>query len=220
MTEDFTTYTEVDPDGVVTVTATKVEVTAMLRGTNSYVYDDKGAGHFSGDFEHLLEGYMSSSSVNYSRWGIWGLSDLTNYEYDNSNGQEVGDFVSLLIKTGGYFVIDIGQDGYATYDRSVTLNKDTVYYLKIKRVGTTFYCYIYSDSARTTLVDTLSCSVTVRSYQYIYACCPEGGATGLAVYGYCQNLDLQEAAPSGRISRYVDLAGLGGQGQMVFNPLT
>jgi len=29
-----------------------------------------------------------------------------------------------------------------------------------------------------------------------------------------------QSAPSGRISRYVDLVGLGGQGQMVFNPLT
>jgi hypothetical protein len=72
----------------------------------------------------------------------------------------------------------------------------TVYYLKIKRdeaVGTygTLYCYIYSDSARTTLLDTLTVTLhtSKKDFQYIYGFNNSADAS-TNISGYSENLDL------------------------------
>jgi hypothetical protein len=89
------------------------------------------------------------------------------------------------------------NDGY------VTASTDTLYYLTIERdegIGTygTIYVYIYSNSGRTTLVDTLSVLVEAATidYRYIYGTVNYvvGGASVFT--GYTQNLDL---APSGPV---------------------
>src|SRR3972149_712527 len=52
--ENFTTYTEVDPNSRITVTSTKVSAAGLKRNESAYVYSDKGVNHFSADWGHLL----------------------------------------------------------------------------------------------------------------------------------------------------------------------
>ena len=181
-------WTENDVPGVITVMANRATAAAFTRGDNSYFYRDMGAGHFAGNLDHDLTVFYSSTSANLGRWGVWGLSNVTNYEYGTGGSQNQGLFVALLTTAGGNFYIDIGQNNYAVSDRSIPLNKDQEYFLTIKRTGTLFSCNIYSNAARTILVDTISCAVSMVAYRYIYAAFPEGGSTGSPAYGYCDCL--------------------------------
>jgi len=50
--EDFSTYTEEDPETLVTVTSSRVTWAGTAPNNVAYVCDDKTADHFDGDFTH------------------------------------------------------------------------------------------------------------------------------------------------------------------------
>jgi len=123
---------------------------------------------------------------------VWALSnELGNDYYDFTAFQGV----SLRSKsTGTHYELrlwDIGGGGLsAEYD----ISADTVYYLTIKREGTTLTCKVYNNSARTNLLTTLTvnnCAET--TWRYIYATFGHGAAGEEFISGYCEKLDLQEA---------------------------
>jgi len=193
--EDFTTYTEVDPNDHITVTASKVTWTNLNRDEDAYVYKDMGVDHFDGDFEHLLEMQLDSTGGSYNIPAlVWGVSnDIDDIESWTSgllcrqalNANDPTERCAIDEKEGG--VSD-----------QVSIAASTPYYLKIKRdesAGTygTLYCYIYTDADRTNLHATLSISLTVKGdYRYLYAACSaNNGYTDRVISGYMQNLDLQ-----------------------------
>ena len=61
-TQDLTLWTEVDGGGNLTVTAPKADVVTQSNNVDNYVYDDRGAGYYSGDFDHDFELYVSAAS--------------------------------------------------------------------------------------------------------------------------------------------------------------
>ena len=190
--EDFTTYSETDPTSKITVTSTKVDVAAIPEEDDAFVVDDKGVGHFDGDFEHLTEFYLNSSTTN-------GISALM-WQLANS---------ATMVSTGGgphQFVRAYDDStpqacaGDATAQDCVNWNTDTLYYCIVERdesIGTygTLYCYFYTDSGRTTLAFTSTQTLAVAKYdwRYIYAFSNYGNSVGSYVWtGYSQNFDLQE----------------------------
>ena len=76
--------------------------------------------------------------------------------------------------------MDIYVDGGST---------SNLLYFTFKREGTTATCDIYSDSGRTTLVDSLSITCETGTKQYLYAI-NVWGETGqtTTITGYVQNL--------------------------------
>ncbi len=75
----------------------------------------------------------------------------------------------------------------------------TQYYCTIERTSVTaIELRIYSDSGRTTLIDTLTQSIPSEvSYRYIYsAMSTNSGHSGRIITFDSENLDLQEAGPS------------------------
>lgn len=48
--EDFTTYSEVDPNNRLSYTTSRLTITGMQRDEDCYAYDDKGLNNFSGNF--------------------------------------------------------------------------------------------------------------------------------------------------------------------------
>lgn len=202
---DFTTFTEVDPGTKIAVTSTKIDVTTMLDSDDARVYKDMGAGHFAGDFEHLITVYVNSSTVNGLANLVWGVSNTTTDEVTNLGSN--GHWLRMYDENGTNGSLAFREmDGGAAYDdgTGLTLSLNTPYYLKCKRdeaVGTygTVYVYIYSDSGRTTLVDTLSIAVhsSTKDYQYVYAYAGWGSEAGAYSWtGYTENLDLQESTTS------------------------
>jgi hypothetical protein len=201
--EDFTTYTEEDPNNRITVETSKVTFTNLTRAEAAYVYKDKGVDHFNGDFEHLLTVNSISSSGEYPFTSFWGLSN------------DIGAYNVLAEAGKSWIIIDIyhnpvnprieireSDGGTVYYEITSYYSPNTPYYLKIKRdesVGTygTLYCYIYSDAARTTLIDTLEMALhtSKKDYRYIYAVQSMGLAGDPYMSGYSENLDLGEEEP-------------------------
>lgn len=203
MAEDFTTYTEADPDSQITKTATRCTWTDLERDTDSWLYDDKGLNHFASDFEHLIDCFLTASD-NLGYVHFWMLTqDVRDAHWQQLNGEAFSCVfhrdsggthrIYLLVAHGGAW-----EDNDA-YICAITTN----YYLKLKRVEgapTTLQCFVYDAATRLVgdLLDTLNCSPsTDEDFQNIFACNVYKTGTTQKQSGYCQNLDLQEAPPAG-----------------------
>jgi len=192
-TEDFTTYTEQDEGADLTVTSTRVTGTSMeTNGDKFYVQKDFGASHFT-DFSHLLTVTQTADSTD-SLWGVWAMGNVSGDLEDlNVNGTGLQLFYLDNDQLGIY---DISTD---SYDESTGLSNSTVYYLTISRSGTTFTCQIYSNSGRTTLVDTISITSVSTAFRYLKVVAGlDIAGVGKTASGYVENLDVQEAAGSAR----------------------
>ena len=193
-TEDLTTYTKVDPNSRFTVTASKVIATGICRNEEAYVYKDKGASHFSGDFSHLLSVYPNSTT-NQSMCGIWALTNTIGA--DNSTTRASNNIQLFLYYHDGQCYL-YGREWYTgnNYDASQALNNATEYYLTIARVGTAWTCKIYNavDRAVEHLVATLSLNLhSTEAYRYIYTLRSQDDGAGASAYScFDENLDLQE----------------------------
>lgn len=194
--EDLTTYTERDLGSNLTVTAPKVAFASLPRNVSSYVYADKGVNHFSGDYEHLIDVELTSF-LSYPVINMWCLANLIGDRYDLQVTQS-GDMHSVSFITGTpVMYLQEHVAGSATSD-SYNASTGTTYYLKIKRdeaVGAngTLYNYIYLDSDRTILTDTLSVALNEKEdFRYIYCVQSYNDGSALHGTGFAQNLDLQE----------------------------
>lgn len=192
-TEDLTTYTEVDPNSDLTVTASKIQVDTMGSNYDVYLRADKGVDHF-GDFEHLVTAeFTSNNGTTYCLNGYWGLTSSAGIVslVDMNTANE--GLLAYEIWTGS--VIELVLKDYTNDNVDIWTGASfaTPYYMTIERFSTTLTCKIYSDSSRTTLVDTLSITCSTDLYRYIFATMGHGETTsGRAYSGYVDNLDLQE----------------------------
>jgi len=199
-TEDFTAYTEVDPSSHISKTSATITFSGVTKDEEAYVYYDHGANHFDGDFEHLIDvAITGASSATSSAVFCWSLQNVVDEMW--TLGQNSGDILcAFLYYTSSEYRIylrevdggDITQDYYVC-------SVSTVYYMKIKRdedVGTygTLYCYIYDDSDRTNLVDTLSVELNTskKDFRYGFALNTTDSGDGSTMSGTVSNLDLQE----------------------------
>jgi|GEM_PF-1428486 len=198
--EDFTTYTEVDPNSHITVTASRVAYAGLSTSEDAYVYKDKGVDHFAGDYEHLATVLIDAVTGDGLVFN-WVLANLINdmKGIADAAGDYNGAATRYTNSDTSYKVSLYERVGASAYSDVYVGAVDTIYYLKIKRdegVGTygTLYCYIYSDAARTNLLDTLTLTLHEKEdFRYIYACNSYNNASGFTITGYTENLDLQEA---------------------------
>lgn len=181
--EDFTTYTEVDPNTHITVAANELDLADLARNEDAYVYDDKGAGHF-GDFEHLVDIQILSTSGAGSLSAPWGVSNNIN----DVLAWATGLYIRLNGGTGEIRLVEVNGGSFDTYAGA----RDTWYYLTIERSDTTLTCKIYSDASRTILVDTLSVTCLTTTYRYVYGCASYNSGHANAYDGDVDQLDLQE----------------------------
>ena len=75
--EDLTTYTEVDPGTVLSITASTVTISDMDRDIDAYLYKDFGVAYF-GDFNFNFEAQYDSTSQILSIGGLVGVSNNIN----------------------------------------------------------------------------------------------------------------------------------------------
>ena len=204
--ENFSGYTEVDPNTKITKTSTRVTWVGLTRVEDAYVYKDKTANYFDGDFTHQL----TVNSVDLTAPAGQATNIAICWAVGNTIGswQDVddasGDQLHLYIRvegTGSKHKFLLGElDGGAAYNSATDLQiaGNTPYYLKITRdesVGTygTLYCYVYSNPARTTLVGTLSLTLhtSKKDFRYLYAMQSLGAAAaGFDHDGYTENLSI------------------------------
>lgn len=155
--EDFTTYTEVDeysgtPPGHVSKTQATCTALTLRRDETSYIYKDKGIGHFDGDFEHTLETRVTESSASLAQWAIWALWVLT--VGDIKDGDDANDEGFLVrwrrdsVSADYYLELTEFKNGNDFSHTSIALSIETTYYLTIARAGGQITCKIYDNLSK------------------------------------------------------------------------
>ncbi|MCK5602346.1 hypothetical protein KAR91_10765 [Candidatus Pacearchaeota archaeon] len=210
--ENFNTYTEVDPNNHINTTSSRATATNINGGEVAYLYKDKGVGAINGDFNHTFETLVSASSNNNNQPAFWALANLLNDQksIQDASGDELA--VNLVDVTGAatptFYLREI--DGGTLYQDFGTVDSLVLRYLTIIRdesVGAngTLYLYIYSDSLRTILLDTLSIALhtSKKDFRYLYGIQSRDLGSAIRITsGYIQNLDLGLiAAAAGRRRR-------------------
>jgi hypothetical protein len=185
-TEDFTTYTEVDPNTHITVSSSIVSCETLCN-EDAYVYDDKDAGHFT-NFEHLFK--MNEIATASNRHHIfWACSN----DVDDFQGWLDGNDHSINI-TGRHDLMYLYEthSGNA-YTDSYDYDIGTDYWLTVEKNGTTMTAEIYLDASRETLDDTLTLTLQEAvSFRYIFAANTRNQASTDIAHGRTEDLDLQE----------------------------
>jgi hypothetical protein len=188
--QDLAGYAETDPNSHIAVTIDRVTLANLNRDESAYLRKDFGANWFdlirldftiyanstSGNESMFIMGF----SNNVAGWGSWGTPFLALMWFKNTSAQN-----SLTLWTD-----------WSTYDASAVLSANTPYYISILRgaglAGVTVL--IYSDSARTTLVDTITAnlSATATKFRYLFAACSTDDNNATPKFnGYAENFILR-----------------------------
>ena len=196
--EDFTTYTEVEPDNRIQKTATHIDHLAK-RDEDSYLYKDKGVDHF-GNFEHLVDVKLVDSVEGGSLGCVWALTN----DLDDMYALRIGGKTAVWVNT--YYTIawpcriqlreEYGSSGYS--DDSIELIINTMYYLKIAKSGISLTCTIYESAAdrsnNVNIKDTLTLVLHAdHSFRYVFGCNTFNSGDYAGLNNDIENLDLQEA---------------------------
>jgi hypothetical protein len=200
--ENFTTWTEVDPEADLTVTSTTVTI-ASLTATHTnptYVSLDKGAGFYSGAFTFRVGPInISSASSENSRLVPIGtglnLPREAEALVDSVNAVWYNTITNPTLTLAEFAtIVDINTPTTTDSYQGAAVAIGTNFYLELSRSGTTATLKIYSD-AYTTLVDTLTITLSEsHSYRYVYVASKGQHGSGATVGGTIQNADL---APGG-----------------------
>lgn len=191
--EDFTTWTEVDVDGRVTVTSSSINMTTIdtLGNHGCWVYRDMGTAHygdtFSGNmtFEFAIH---NTPANNDPQVFVWGLSNSTNpVKYT----QEFASFGVTEVSRAYLYVWDDSTE-YKDFTSSGFISIDTTYYCTAYRGSGAFTVWIYSDSGRTTLLDTLTCNDGSASYRYVFGFASSQTSANRLITTTVSNLDINE----------------------------
>jgi len=193
--EDFSTYTEDDANGKLTVTSTKATAVNCDRDEDVFLYFDQGASFYNGlkiDFEI----FHNSDSVN---------NNVAGMAISNTVGS-ITDFATTdvsctMVEAAGTTTVRLVRGNQVDTD-TYTASDDTIYYCRMLRAAAsdTITLEIYSDSGRSTLLDTLTLSSfgTGTRYRYKYGFVNFNSSTSGADWdGYIENMvDHSTANPT------------------------
>jgi hypothetical protein len=171
-TEDFTTYTFDDEPSVATFSTTSGTVTAnnVRRQYWHHWYRDDGAGYwdeFSIDYDGLVD-----FSNNWSQSMHIAVGDDLNLNFNDLNtaSDGVGVRYRLNGSTGNRDFILQNFNNSST-DVWSGASDNTTYYYTFAKDGSSISLEIYSDSGRTTLLDTLTVTHSSDTYRYLCVNC-------------------------------------------------
>jgi hypothetical protein len=188
MAENLTTYTEVDPNSHLSATSARATAANVTSGEDAYFYKDFGADYFD-KISLMFKLYIGSTtdedggvSVGFAN----NVDDSANWttKLRIGMGRSSGIFVALHTATDS--------------DTSISLSSNTPYYCTLERLAgsNTATLYIYSDSARASLVDTLTVTgVGTSKFRYFYPLASYNfGESGPDFDGYTENFEFIAAA--------------------------
>jgi hypothetical protein len=217
MAKNYTTGTEVDGNNRFTVDATSITVENLSLPDISYLYWDEGVDFFDGDYTHThdINTYSTSSSGSYGfSWILANeVGDLTTIVAGNLGWHGIRTYTA-----SGLFTIRLyeGTTGGSSYNDQYVHSGDTTYYLTCVRdesVGAfgTLYCYIYSDTERTILVDTLILTLHEKiDFRYVYGGCSFGAGGVEEFDGKWANLDIGgDVPPVAGLQKFAGIFGVG-----------
>jgi hypothetical protein len=216
-TEDLTGYTENDSISGLTLTGTNKLGVNFNRSSNTVLnlYKDFGADHFD-KLDVLLEMSTGHSAGSTGNMGSMILASPASPNGFRQNGAASTDLLIKMTIDGSYGSTFSLSRGDLVQDDSPSLSNNTIYYMQLERAAgnDTATLKIYSDSGRTSLVDTLSISGfgTVK-WRYLFAFANYYLPYSDTLQGVVQNIDLQEpVAPTVTTQAVSDKATTSGTG--------
>jgi hypothetical protein len=212
--EDFTTYTEVDPNTHITISNATYIISSTKTNEDAYVYSDKGAGHFT-DFEHLVKG-NATGSVNDWGFGIfWALTNDLDDVKGIRDANKVCIFASFYRNTDNSLSVAIYESDsgnwYSNFTSAGDLSWNKRYYFSINKTGTYFLLEIYNHTARTEsyLEQTLSLTLhTDPSFRYVHAIQTLNIPADRTIYFRVARLDLQEVVNADPVNNSVVITNM------------
>lgn len=197
--EDFSTFVEVDPKGVVTILADSVSFASLTRASSTYVYKDYGEDHFE-DFsiDAIYRVTACSSGTSNFNGGLIGLSNavgdremlrlakesILGLLAGNSGVNRflcINEQVAGLSYNSAFFNPALNTDYYLTFDRDMTAGTYGTASLKI-----------YADSERSQLLTVLT--LPLRSslkYRNLYVLqSVNSGLSTVAMSGSISRLEI------------------------------
>lgn len=114
--EDFTTYTETDPNSRITVTNSTYISASLNSNEDAYVYLQRGVDHFSGNFSYRIDMYVDNATDIDPSGTVWALTDAVNDRKGLEDANE--NFLSTNVEepafTFGYTSIGANTDIWAS----------------------------------------------------------------------------------------------------------
>ena len=185
--EDLLVFTEVDANAKLTVTESKALAADVDTDEDVYLYRDMGSDAIDA-LDVNFEIYIASTSVD----GAWGGMAIANTVGDHT-GFATTDISVMMLAASPYPSLYLIR-GFLVESDTYTCATNTLYYCTLTRPagGDIVTLKIYSDSARTTLLDTLTVDgYSTTKYQYIYGFVNYNSTTANQNFdGYVQNLVL------------------------------
>ena len=198
--ENFTTYTEVDPDNEVTIISNKVSWDDLQRAANKVLVNKSyGVSHFNADSTHQFEIQYSDKVGNGSSMS-WGLTTISG-DWDELFADSGNSILCYTGGTGKLGIIIIENGGFSN-DETAIVSSGTTHFITIVRTYNggansqgQFVKYVRTGSHEGTLIDTLvvDCSAGKQTdYEYLSVCTKDLGPAA-SQDGFIQNLNLNEA---------------------------
>ena len=202
--EDFSSgYTETDPNSDITISTTNLTIDSMIMDVDAYVYKDFTAGHFGDTVDHDFECKVTGRTVaSYSVGTVWALTNVVNdgyYWYANNSQAVHCWFYWTTTPVYRLYLRDCENGG--TDQDFYTCLVNTWYYCTASRNATSMSILIYSDSGRTSLLDTITVTLAAgRTYRYFMACNSYDIGTTATMSWVSDYYDLHEASSSSSMS--------------------
>lgn len=163
--DDFTGFSEVDPDDELTVTANKIHIIDQNHDGDSRVYKDYGVDYFDGNFIHKFELMVVGGSMVFT--GIWGM-------FNSSGG--LGDpgvnYAYVSVFPDEEYGCDFCIGLYAPEESagSTGLLFGTRYYVTVKREGNNWTLTIRTGSHAGEVIDEIGFPwESPEAFRYLYA---------------------------------------------------
>lgn len=197
--EDFTTYTEVDPNSHIGLVGTDHIDFDAWDNEDAYCYRDLGVDHF-GDFTHKIDinPVTPGDNAHATPW-------MVSNDIDDVNGLRAASktFINihLIAKAGTAVWFRIHEEYLGVvYTDHYDAADNTWYYLLIKKAGTAFNLGIYStaelrDAGDATDGDLDNLALTLHAdhkFRYVFACNTWNISESIHMDVDIDNLDLQE----------------------------
>ena len=186
---DLSTYTEVDPGSNITTTAAKCNAVALVCNSASYVYKDYGAGHFT-NISHRFATRLVAAAGDDRATFVYGLSNSVG-TLNIGAGKKVVVFWARVSIAYNLYLRCYDGTSIITTD-STTLSLGTTYYIEVLHVAgsTVFTVKVYSDSAYSVLVDTLTIDSSYTNTTWRYHYCLSSVGVGIAdtMSAYVENV--------------------------------
>lgn len=158
----YTYYTEVDPNSKLAQSPNRATWTDMIRNEACYLYR---AIVTPSVFTHTFDFQLSVIDVNADQTNnVLAIPWIVCETSGRPATADVGKSIYLEILEVGnsttLFQLYLTHKDDTVQDTSINLDVGTTYYLTITKVGAVVTVYIYNESGRTTLKDTLTIDLT------------------------------------------------------------